>query len=122
MESIGKIKSIDWNDSSGRPMVSASRAEAVPGGLGAHEFRKEREHVDQWPAFSMMTLESIRESLPGYARDLQLNLGTVLTAAGAPGLTERQIWARSPRRAPRATPPSAVTCRPSPCSTWTPRT
>jgi lipoyl-dependent peroxiredoxin subunit D len=41
----------------------------------------------------MMTLESIRESLPGYARDLQLNLGTVLTAAGAPGLTERQIWA-----------------------------
>jgi lipoyl-dependent peroxiredoxin subunit D len=39
------------------------------------------------------TLESIREALPGYARDLQLNLGTVLTAAGAPGLTERQIWA-----------------------------
>jgi len=41
----------------------------------------------------MTTLESIRESLPGYARDLQLNLGMVLTAAGAPGLTERQIWA-----------------------------
>jgi len=41
----------------------------------------------------MATLESIRESLPGYARDLQLNLGTVLTPAGAPGLTERQIWA-----------------------------
>jgi len=40
----------------------------------------------------MSTLESIREALPGYARDLQLNLGTVLTAAGAPGLTERQIW------------------------------
>jgi alkyl hydroperoxide reductase subunit D len=40
----------------------------------------------------MRTLESIREALPGYARDLQLNLGTVLTAAGAPGLTERQIW------------------------------
>src|ERR1700730_1266563 len=39
------------------------------------------------------TLESLREALPGYARDLQLNLGTVLTAAGAPGLTERQIWA-----------------------------
>ena len=39
------------------------------------------------------TLESIREALPGYARDLQLNLGSVLTAAGAPGLTERQIWA-----------------------------
>ena len=41
----------------------------------------------------MNTLESIRESLPGYARDLQLNLGTVLTPAGAPGLSERQIWA-----------------------------
>jgi alkyl hydroperoxide reductase subunit D len=41
----------------------------------------------------MNTLESIREALPGYARDLQLNLGTVLTSAGAPGLSERQIWA-----------------------------
>lgn len=41
----------------------------------------------------MKTLENLRESLPGYARDLQLNLGSVLTVAGAPGLTERQIWA-----------------------------
>jgi alkyl hydroperoxide reductase subunit D len=41
----------------------------------------------------MRTLETLRESLPGYARDLQLNLGSVLTVAGAPGLTERQIWA-----------------------------
>jgi lipoyl-dependent peroxiredoxin subunit D len=41
----------------------------------------------------MRTLESLREALPGYARDLQLNLGSVLTASGAPGLTERQIWA-----------------------------
>ena len=41
----------------------------------------------------MDTLESIRESLPGYARDLALNLGSVLTASGAPGLNERQIWA-----------------------------
>jgi lipoyl-dependent peroxiredoxin subunit D len=40
----------------------------------------------------MNTLESIREALPGYARDLALNLGTVLTPAGAPGLSERQIW------------------------------
>jgi alkyl hydroperoxide reductase subunit D len=40
----------------------------------------------------MNTLESIRESLPGYARDLALNLGTVLTPAGAPQLNERQIW------------------------------
>src|SRR5437660_3899218 len=41
----------------------------------------------------MTTLENIRDALPGYARDLQLNLGTVLTPSGAPGLTERQIWA-----------------------------
>src|SRR6202008_3333185 len=41
----------------------------------------------------MRTLEAIRESLPAYARDLQLNLGSVLTSAGAPGLSERQIWA-----------------------------
>jgi len=41
----------------------------------------------------MDTLESIREALPGYARDLALNLGSVLSAAGAPGLSERQIWA-----------------------------
>jgi alkyl hydroperoxide reductase subunit D len=38
------------------------------------------------------TLEGIRDSLPGYARDLSLNLGSVLTPAGAPQLSERQIW------------------------------
>ena len=41
----------------------------------------------------MTSLEALRETLPGYARDLQLNLGAVLTSAGAPGLSERQIWA-----------------------------
>src|ERR1700730_1265770 len=41
----------------------------------------------------MMTLENIRDALPGYARDLQLNLATVLTPAGSPGLSERQVWA-----------------------------
>ncbi len=40
----------------------------------------------------MTTLDDIRDSLPDYARDLRLNLGTVLTVAGAPGLSERQIW------------------------------
>src|SRR5476649_819250 len=40
-----------------------------------------------------MTLDDIRAALPDYARDLKLNLGTVLTPAGAPGLSERQIWA-----------------------------
>jgi alkyl hydroperoxide reductase subunit D len=39
-----------------------------------------------------MTLDAIRESIPEYARDLKLNLGSVLTPAGAPGLTEAQIW------------------------------
>jgi hypothetical protein len=36
----------------------------------------------------MRTLESLREALPGYARDLQLNLGSVLTASGSAGLSE----------------------------------
>ncbi len=39
-----------------------------------------------------MTLDAIRDRLPDYARDLKLNLGTVLTPSGAPGLTEKQIW------------------------------
>jgi alkyl hydroperoxide reductase subunit D len=42
---------------------------------------------------STTTLEQIRESIPDYARDLKLNLGSVLTAAGAPGLNDSQIWA-----------------------------
>ena len=41
----------------------------------------------------MTTLDTIRDSLPDYARDLKLNLGSVLTPAGAPGLTDKQIWA-----------------------------
>jgi alkylhydroperoxidase, AhpD family len=40
----------------------------------------------------MTTLDTIRGALPDYARDLKLNLGTVLTTDGAPGLTEQQIW------------------------------
>jgi lipoyl-dependent peroxiredoxin subunit D len=39
------------------------------------------------------TLDAIRDSLPDYARDLKLNLGTVLAPTGAPGLSEKQIWA-----------------------------
>jgi lipoyl-dependent peroxiredoxin subunit D len=38
------------------------------------------------------TLDSIRDSMPDYARDLKLNLGSVLAPTGAPGLTEKQIW------------------------------
>ena len=40
-----------------------------------------------------MTLETLREALPDYARDLKLNLSSVLTSQGAPGLNERQIAA-----------------------------
>jgi lipoyl-dependent peroxiredoxin subunit D len=40
----------------------------------------------------MKLLDTIRESLPEYARDLRLNLGSVLSAGGAPGLNDRQIW------------------------------
>jgi len=39
-----------------------------------------------------MNIEQIRDALPDYARDLKLNLGSVLTATGAPGLNEKQIW------------------------------
>ena len=35
------------------------------------------------------TLDALRDRIPDYARDLRLNLGTVLTPAGAPGLSER---------------------------------
>lgn len=42
---------------------------------------------------STTTLDLIRDSIPDYARDLKLNLGSVLTEAGAPGLNDRQIWA-----------------------------
>jgi alkyl hydroperoxide reductase subunit D len=41
----------------------------------------------------MNTLDAIRDALPDYARDLKLNLGSVLSPTAAPGLTERQIWA-----------------------------
>ena len=41
----------------------------------------------------MTTLDSLRDALPDYARDLKLNLGSVLSPTGAPGLNERQIWA-----------------------------
>lgn len=42
---------------------------------------------------SSNTLDLIRDSIPDYARDLKLNLGSVLTEPGAPGLNDRQIWA-----------------------------
>jgi lipoyl-dependent peroxiredoxin subunit D len=38
-----------------------------------------------------MNLAEIRSALPDYARDLRLNLDSVLSEAGAPGLTAKQI-------------------------------
>lgn len=40
-----------------------------------------------------MSLDAIRAALPPWASDIALNLGSVLSVQGAPGLTERQIWA-----------------------------
>lgn len=37
-------------------------------------------------------LERMRDALPEYARDLKLNLASVLTPQGAPGLSPAQIW------------------------------
>ncbi len=39
-----------------------------------------------------MSLDQIRDALPEHARDLRLNLASVLTPQGAPGLEPRQIW------------------------------
>jgi len=41
----------------------------------------------------MTTLDTLRDAIPDYARDLKLNLGSVLSTTGAPGLTDKQIWA-----------------------------
>jgi alkyl hydroperoxide reductase subunit D len=38
-----------------------------------------------------MSLDLIRDRIPDYARDLKLNLGSVLAPTGAPGLNEKQI-------------------------------
>lgn len=40
-----------------------------------------------------MSLDTIKDQLPDYARDLKLNLGSVLAPTGAPGLSEKQIAA-----------------------------
>lgn len=39
----------------------------------------------------MLNLNPIRDRIPAYAKDLSLNLGSVLTVQGAPGLNEEQI-------------------------------
>jgi len=37
-------------------------------------------------------MDAIRDRIPDYARDLRLNLSSVLTPQGAPGLSESQLW------------------------------
>jgi alkyl hydroperoxide reductase subunit D len=37
-------------------------------------------------------MDALRERIPDYAKDLRLNLSSVLTPQGAPGLTESQLW------------------------------
>jgi len=39
-----------------------------------------------------MSLDTVRDAIPDYARDLKLNLGSVLTTQGAPGLSVKQLW------------------------------
>jgi lipoyl-dependent peroxiredoxin subunit D len=38
-----------------------------------------------------MTLTDIKDAIPAYAKDLRLNLDSVLTESGAPGLSAKQI-------------------------------
>lgn len=38
-----------------------------------------------------MTIETIKDKLPEYARDVKLNLSTILSEEGAPDLTQQQI-------------------------------
>ena len=37
-------------------------------------------------------MDALRDRIPDYARDLRLNLSSVLTTQGAPGLSESQLW------------------------------
>ncbi|MDF1654368.1 MAG: carboxymuconolactone decarboxylase family protein [Coxiellaceae bacterium] len=38
-----------------------------------------------------MTIQELRNNLPDYAKDIRLNLSSVLTAGGAPGLKQEQV-------------------------------
>lgn len=39
-----------------------------------------------------MTLQNLKDLIPDYGRDIRLNLDSVLSTEGAPGLTPGQIW------------------------------
>ncbi len=38
-----------------------------------------------------MTIQALKSNLPDYAKDIRLNLSSVLSAGGAPGLSQEQI-------------------------------
>lgn len=40
----------------------------------------------------MMDMTQLKEALPGYAKDIKLNLSSVLTEEGSPDLSVKQIW------------------------------
>jgi lipoyl-dependent peroxiredoxin subunit D len=40
----------------------------------------------------MSSLNEFRETIPDYGRDIRLNLESVLSPEGSPGLSEKQIW------------------------------
>ena len=43
-------------------------------------------------SIQVASIDTLKEAIPDYARDLRLNLGSVLTQQGSPGLSEVQIW------------------------------
>lgn len=40
-----------------------------------------------------MSLEQLKQSIPEFGKDIRLNLSSILSPEGAPGLSENQIWA-----------------------------
>lgn len=54
------------------------------------------------------SVDAVRERLPEHARDLRINLGTVLTEQGAPGLTTAQRWGAAVAAAATAREPSLL--------------
>lgn len=48
-------------------------------------------HATNYPLEAQMILDQLKSQLPPYAKDLRLNLESVLGEGGAPGLTQKQI-------------------------------
>ena len=99
----------------------------VESGLGGRTTGAVRAPVD--PPFGTrivganMDLTNLKNLLPDYAKDLKLNLTTVLSAEGAPGLSEAQILAIAlgVERLPHATRPYCARSKRSPRAASSPR-